>query len=154
MNISYNWLKEYVDFDLSAEEVAKALTSIGLEVDDVEEFQTIKGGLKGIVVGEVLTCEPHPNSDHMHVCSVDLGAGSPIQIVCGAANIAAGQKVMVATIGTTLYDGEDSFKIKKSKLRGVESFGMICAEDEIGIGTDHNGIIVLPAEAQVGTPAA
>ena len=154
MNISYNWLKEYVDFDLSAEEVAKALTSIGLEVDDVEEFQTIKGGLKGIVVGEVLTCEPHPNSDHMHVCSVDLGEENPVQIVCGAANIAAGQKVMVATIGTTLYDGEDSFKIKKSKLRGVESFGMICAEDEIGVGTDHNGIIVLPAEAQVGTPAA
>ena len=154
MNISYNWLKEYVDFDLSAEEVAKALTSIGLEVDDVEEFQTIKGGLKGIVVGEVLTCEHHPNSDHMHVCSVDLGEENPVQIVCGAANIAAGQKVMVATIGTTLYDGEDSFKIKKSKLRGVESFGMICAEDEIGVGTDHNGIIVLPVEAQVGTPAA
>ena len=150
MNISYNWLKEYVDFHLSAEEVAKALTSIGLEVDDVEEFQTIKGGLKGIVVGEVLTCEPHPNSDHMHVCSVDLGEENPVQIVCGAANIAAGQKVMVATIGTTLYDGEDSFKIKKSKLRGVESFGMICAEDEIGVGTDHNGIIVLPAEVQVG----
>ena len=104
MNISYNWLKEYVDFDLSVEEVAKALTSIGLEVDDVEEFQTIKGGLKGIVVGEVLTCEPHPNSDHMHVCSVDLGEENPVQIVCGAANIAAGQKVMVATIGTTLYD--------------------------------------------------
>lgn len=153
MNISYNWLKEYVDFDLSPKEVAAALTSIGLEVGDVEEVQTIKGGLEGIVIGQVLTCEPHPNSDHMHVTTVDLGTGEPAQIVCGAPNVAAGQKVVVATLGTTLYQGEESFTIKKAKLRGIESNGMICAEDEIGIGTSHAGIIVLPDNAVVGTPA-
>ena len=155
MNISYKWLKEYVDFDLSAEEVAVALTSIGLEVGSVEEVQTIRGGLKGLVVGHVLTCEAHPNSDHMHITTVDLGNGEvPTQIVCGAHNVAAGQKVIVATLGTKLYDGDSEFKIKKSKLRGVESNGMICAEDEIGVGTNHDGIMVLPAETQVGTPAA
>ena len=154
MNISYNWLKEYVDFDLTAQEVADALTSEGLEVGSVEEVQTIKGGLQGLVIGEVLTCEPHPNSDHMHICQVNLGEGEPQQIVCGAANVAAGQKVVVATLGTKLYDGDECFTIKKSKLRGVESNGMICAEDEIGIGTDHNGIIVLPDSAVPGTPAA
>lgn len=155
MNISYKWLKEYVDFDLSAEEVAVALTSIGLEVGSVEEVQTIRGGLKGLVVGHVLTCEAHPNSDHMHITTVDLGNGEvPTQIVCGAHNVAAGQKVIVATLGTKLYDGDSEFTIKKSKLRGVESNGMICAEDEIGVGTNHDGIIVLPAETQVGTPAA
>ena len=155
MNISYKWLKEYVDFDLSAEEVAVALTSIGLEVGSVEEVQTIRGGLKGLVVGHVLTCEAHPNSDHMHITTVDLGNGeAPTQIVCGAHNVAAGQKVIVATLGTKLYDGDSEFTIKKSKLRGVESNGMICAEDEIGVGTNHDGIIVLPAETQVGTPAA
>ncbi len=154
MNISYNWLKEYVDFDLTAQEVADALTSEGLEVGSVEEVQSVKGGLAGIVVGEVLTCEPHPNSDHMHVCTVNVGSGDPVQIVCGAANVAAGQKVMVATIGTKLYDGDECFTIKKSKLRGLESNGMICAEDEIGVGTDHSGIIVLPAETVPGTPAA
>ncbi len=150
MNISYNWLKEYVDFDLSAQAVAEALTSIGLEVGGVEEVQTIKGGLEGLVVGHVLTCEPHPNSDHMHVCSVDIGSGEAQQIVCGAANVAAGQKVIVATLGTKLYDGDECFTIKKSKLRGVESLGMICAEDEIGVGTSHAGIIVLPADTPVG----
>ena len=154
MNISYKWLKEYVDFDLGAEQVAEALTSIGLEVGSVEEVQTIKGGLQGLVVAEVLTCEPHPNSDHMHVCSVNIGAEEPVQIVCGAANVAQGQKVIVATLGTKLYDGEECFTIKRSKLRGIESLGMICAEDEIGIGTSHDGIIVLPQEAKVGTPAA
>jgi phenylalanyl-tRNA synthetase beta chain len=154
MNISYNWLKEYVDFDMTAQEVADALTSEGLEVGSVEEVQSVKGGLAGIVVGEVLTCEPHPNSDHMHVCTVNVGSGDPVQIVCGAANVAAGQKVMVATIGTKLYDGDECFTIKKSKLRGLESNGMICAEDEIGVGTDHSGIIVLPAETVPGTPAA
>ena len=155
MNISYKWLKEYVDFDLSAEEVAVALTSIGLEVGSVEEVQTIRGGLKGLVVGHVLTCEAHPNSDHMHITTVDLGNGeAPTQIVCGAHNVAAGQKVIVATLGTKLYDGDSEFTIKKSKLRGVESNGMICAEDEIGVGTNHDGIMVLPAETQVGTPAA
>ena len=154
MNISYKWLKEYVDFNLSAEEVAAALTSTGLEVDSLEEVQAIKGGLQGLYVGEVLTCEPHPNSDHMHVTTVDLGKGEPSQIVCGAPNVAAGQKVIVADIGCKLYDGDKEFVIKKSKLRGVESNGMICAEDEIGVGTSHDGIIVLPADAKVGTPAA
>ena len=153
MNISYNWLKEFVDFTLTPDEVAAALTSIGLETGSVEEVQTIKGGLEGIVIGEVLTCEPHPNSDHMHVTTVNLGAGDPVQIVCGAANVAAGQKVVVATLGTKLYDGDECFTIKKSKLRGVESNGMICAEDEIGIGTSHEGIIVLPADAVPGTLA-
>ena len=153
MNISYNWLKEYVDFDLTPDEVAAALTSIGLETGGVEEVQTIKGGLEGLVIGEVLTCVPHPNSDHMHVTTVNLGSGEPVQIVCGAPNVAAGQKVVVATLGTKLYDGEQCFTIKKSKLRGVESNGMICAEDEIGIGTDHAGIIVLPADVVPGTLA-
>ncbi|MBQ8051449.1 MAG: phenylalanine--tRNA ligase subunit beta [Bacteroidaceae bacterium] len=154
MNISYKWLRDYVDFDLTAEEVARALTSVGLEVDGVEEVQSIKGGLEGIVVGEVLTCEPHPNSDHMHVCQVNLGQAEPEQIVCGAPNVAAGQKVIVATLGTKLYDGDQCFTIKRSKLRGIESNGMICAEDEIGIGTSHDGIIVLPQDAVPGTPAA
>ncbi len=157
MNISYKWLREYVETTLSAEEIAAALTSAGLEVDGVEEVQTIKGGLKGLVVGHVLTCEPHPNSDHMHVCTVNVGtdaAPDVQQIVCGAPNVAAGQKVIVATLGTKLYDGDQEFVIKKSKLRGIESNGMICAEDEIGIGTSHEGIIVLPAEAITGTPAA
>ncbi len=139
---------------MSAQEVADALTSIGLEVGSVEEVQSIKGGLQGVVVGEVLTCEPHPNSDHMHVCMVDIAQGDPVQIVCGAPNVAAGQKVVVATLGTKLYEGDECFTIKRSKLRGIESNGMICAEDEIGIGTDHSGIIVLPSDAKVGTPAA
>lgn len=154
MNISYNWLKEYVNFDMTPDEVAAALTSIGLETGGVEEVQSIKGGLEGLVIAQVLTCEPHPNSDHMHVTTVDLGNGeAPVQIVCGAPNVATGQKVVVATLGTKLYDGDECFTIKKSKLRGVESVGMICAEDEIGIGTDHAGIIVLPETAVVGTPA-
>ena len=154
MNVSYNWLKEYVDFDLSPQEVCDALTSTGLEVDALEEVQTIKGGLKGLYVGKVITCEPHPNSDHLHVTTVDLGRENPSQIVCGAPNVAAGQKVIVADLGCTLYDGDKEFVIKKSKLRGVESFGMICAEDEIGVGTSHDGIIVLPDNATVGQPAA
>lgn len=154
MNISYSWLKEYVDFDLTPQEVADALTSIGLEVGGIEEVQAVKGGLEGLFVGHVRTCEVHPDSDHMHVCMVDLGKEEPVQIVCGASNVAAGQKVVVATIGTKLYDGDKEFVIKKSKLRGVESYGMICAEDEIGIGTSHEGIIVLPAETPVGMPAA
>ena len=153
MNISYNWLKEYVNFDLTPDETAAALTSIGLETGGVEEVQTIKGGLEGLVIGEVLTCVEHPNSDHLHITTVNLGDGEPVQIVCGAPNVAAGQKVVVATLGTKLYDGDECFTIKKSKIRGVESTGMICAEDEIGIGTDHAGIIVLPAEAVPGTLA-
>ena len=154
MNISYKWLKEYVDFDLTPQQVCDALTSTGLEVDALEEVQTIKGGLKGLYVGKVLTCEMHPNSDHLHVTTVDLGKGEPSQIVCGAPNVAAGQKVIVADLGCVLYDGDKEFVIKKSKLRGVESCGMICAEDEIGIGSSHDGIIVLPEDAVVGTPAA
>ena len=153
MNISYNWLKEYVDFDLTPEEVAAALTSIGLETGSVEEVQTIKGGLEGLVIGEVLTCVEHPNSDHLHITTVNLGNGEPTQIVCGAPNVATGQKVVVATLGTKLYDGDECFTIKKSKIRGVESIGMICAEDEIGIGTSHDGIIVLPEQAVPGTLA-
>lgn len=154
MNISYKWLKEYVDFDLTPQEVCDALTSGGLEVDSLEEVQSIKGGLKGLYIGKVLTCEMHPNSDHLHVTTVDLGRETPSQIVCGAPNVAAGQKVVVADLGCVLYDGDKEFVIKKSKLRGVESCGMICAEDEIGVGTSHDGIIVLPDDAKVGTPAA
>ena len=154
MNISYKWLKEYVDFDLTPQQVCDALTSTGLEVDALEEVQSIRGGLKGLYVGKVLTCEAHPDSDHLHVTTVDLGKGEPQQIVCGAPNVAAGQKVIVADLGCVLYDGDKEFVIKKSKLRGVESLGMICAEDEIGVGTSHDGIIVLPEDAQVGMPAA
>lgn len=153
MNISYKWLREYVDLELTAQEVADALTSIGLEVEGVEEVQSIRGGLEGLVVGHVLTCEPHPNSDHMHVCTVDLGTEHQ-QIVCGAPNVAAGQKVIVATLGTKLYDGDQEFTIKKSKLRGIESCGMICAEDEIGVGESHDGIIILPEDTPVGMKAA
>ena len=154
MNISYNWLKRYIALPDDAQTVAKILTSIGLEVGTVEEVETIRGGLKGLVVGEVLSCEAHPNSDHLHITRVDVGEGDPLPIVCGAPNVAAGQKVIVATIGTVLYDGDQSFTIKKGKLRGEESWGMICAEDEIGVGTDHAGIIVLPADTPVGMKAA
>ena len=158
MNISYKWLREYLDTDLGAEALAEALTSIGLETGSVERVESIRGGLAGIVIGKVLTCEIHPDSDHLHITTVDLGdPQNPVQIVCGAPNVAAGQTVVVATVGTTLYspDGE-SFKIKRSKIRGVESFGMICAEDEIGVGNSHDGIIVLPAEADalIGHPAS
>ena len=150
MNISYNWLKRYINIDVTPDVLSKALTSIGLEVGSVEEVQTIKGGLEGLVIGEVLTCSGHENSDHLHVTTVNVGADEPLQIVCGAPNVAAGQKVIVATVGTKLYSGDESFSIKRSKIRGVESFGMICAEDEIGIGTSHDGIIVLPENVQVG----
>ncbi len=154
MNVSYKWLKDYVDFDLSPEEVAAALTSGGLEVDSLEEVQSIKGGLKGLFVGQVLTCEDIPDT-HLHLTTVDLGkAEGPQQIVCGAPNVKAGQKVIVADVGCVLYDGDKEFQIKRAKLRGHESLGMICAEDEIGIGTSHDGIIVLPDDAVVGTPAA
>jgi phenylalanyl-tRNA synthetase beta chain len=154
MNISYNWLKDYLEFDLTPEQTAAALTSIGLETGGIEEVESIRGGLKGVVVGKVLTCIDHPDSDHLHVTAVDLGDGEPQQIVCGAPNVAAGQTVVVATIGTKLYHGEESFTIKKSKIRGVESNGMICAEDEIGVGTSHEGIIVLPDGVAAGTPAS
>lgn len=172
MNVSYKWLKDYLKFNLSPEETSAALTSIGLETEGVEEIETIRGGLKGLVVGQVLTCEAHPDSDHMHVTTVDLGDAEWVKqaygsnctisdeghviagIVCGAPNVAAGQKVIVATLGTVLYDGDQSFTIKKAKLRGIPSNGMICAEDEIGVGHDHNGIIVLPEDTPVGMTAA
>lgn len=156
MNISYNWLKDYLDIDLAPAQVSEALTSIGLETDGLEEVETIKGGLKGVVIGKVLTCVEHPNSDHLHITTVDLGNGEPTQIVCGAPNVAAGQTVVVATVGTTLYSGDESFQIKRSKIRGVESLGMICAEDEIGVGHSHDGIIVIAEEnaPAPGTPAA
>ena len=150
MKISYNWLKDYLECDLTPEEVAQALTSIGLEVDSLEQVEEIPGGLAGVVVAEVVECVEHPDSDHLHITKVDAGDGNLLQVVCGAPNVAAGQKVLLATVGTVL--GED-FKIKKSKIRGVESFGMICAEDELGIGTSHDGIMVLEADAVVGTPA-
>ena len=153
MNVSYKWLKRYLDFDLEPEEVSAALTSLGLETDCVEKVETIKGGLAGLVVGKVLTCVEHPDSDHLHITTVDLGDGVPTQIVCGAPNVAGCQKVIVATVGTKLYDGDKEFAIKKSKIRGVESFGMICAEDEIGVGGSHDGIIVLPEDVKVGMPA-
>ncbi len=154
MNISYNWLKEYVSFDLSPEKVSEILTFIGLEVEEMETVEDIPGGLAGVVVAEVLECVDHPDSDHLHITKVSIGEGEPIQVVCGAPNVAAGQKVLLATVGTALptEDG-GSFKIKKSKIRGVESFGMICAEDELGIGESHDGIMVLEPEAVPGTTA-
>ena len=172
MNISYKWLKDYLKFDLTPEQTSAALTSIGLETEGIEEIETIRGGLKGLVVGYVLTCEVHPDSDHMHITTVDLGDAQWVkdaygnnctisdeghviaQIVCGAPNVAAGQKVIVATLGTVLYDGDKSFTIKKAKLRGVNSNGMICASDEIGVGTDHSGIMVLPEDTPLGMLAA
>ena len=154
MNISYNWLREYLQFEMTPQQTADMLTSIGLETGSVEEIQTIRGGLEGLVIGEVLTCTEHPNSDHLHLTTVNTGNGEePLKIVCGAPNVAAGQKVIVATVGTKLWFGEEEITIKRSKIRGEESFGMICAEDEIGIGTSHDGIIVLPPDAVVGTPA-
>ncbi|MBO4476044.1 MAG: phenylalanine--tRNA ligase subunit beta [Bacteroidales bacterium] len=150
MKVSYSWLKDYLKCDLTPSQVAEAMTSIGIEVDGVEESEEIPGGLSGVVVAKVLTCEPHPDSDHLHITTVDPGTGEPLTVVCGAPNVAAGQKVLFAQIGTVL---PGDFKIKKSKIRGVESFGMICAEDELGIGTGHDGIMVLPEEAVPGTPA-
>lgn len=154
MDISYKWLKRYIDFDLSAKELAAVLTSVGLECDTVEEVENIKGGLRGVVIGKVLTCVEHPDSDHLHITTVDLGGEQPEQIVCGAPNVAAGQTVVVATVGATLYDGDKEIKIKKSKIRGVESMGMICAEDELGLGASHDGIIVIDEDVRPGTPAA
>ncbi len=154
MTISLNWLRDYLRTDLSPEQVSLILTDIGLEVDRFEKRESVRGGLAGVVVGHVLTCGKHPDADKLSVTTVDVGGDGPLQIVCGAPNVAAGQKVLVATVGTTLYaaDGEE-FKIKKSKIRGVESLGMICAEDELGLGTSHDGIMVLGADAIPGTPA-
>ena len=155
MNISYNWLKRYIETDLPAEEVARILTDIGLEVEGFEKIETVKGGLQGVVVGQVVTCTDHPDSDHLHVTTVDVGTGEPLQIVCGAANCRAGLKVLCATVGAVLYPngGDEEFKIKRSKIRGVESLGMLCAEDELGIGPSHEGIMELPADAPVGMAA-
>ena len=155
MKISYNWLKQFIKIDWQSEETAALLTDLGLEVEVVEKYQSVKGGLEGIVVGHVLTCIPHPDADRLKITTVDLGDGVPVQIVCGASNVAAGQKVPVATIGTILSDKDgESFTIKKGKIRGQESHGMICAEDEIGLGTSHEGIMVLDATLQPGTSAA
>lgn len=154
MKISYNWLKKYIPSDLSAEKAAEILTAIGLEVEAFEKIETIKGGLVGLVIGEVLTCEKHPDADKLNITTVDYGEGA-VQIVCGAPNVAKGQKVVVATVGATLYptDAEEPFKIKKSKIRGVDSLGMLCAEDEIGLGESHDGIMVLDQSTKVGTAA-
>ncbi|HZW40193.1 MAG TPA: phenylalanine--tRNA ligase subunit beta, partial [Ignavibacteriaceae bacterium] len=154
MNISYRWLKDYINLDYTPDEVAAFLTQIGLEVGSMEEVETIKGGLKGLVIGEVLTCESHPDSDHLSKTTVNVGNGQVLPIVCGAQNVAAGQKVVVATVGTSLYDGDNEFKIKKSKIRGEVSEGMICAEDEIGLGNSHDGIMVLDPSAIPGTAAS
>ncbi|MCH5228047.1 MAG: phenylalanine--tRNA ligase subunit beta [Muribaculaceae bacterium] len=154
MNISYKWLRRFIDFEMEPRQLAASLTSLGLECDNVEEVESIPGGLKGIVIGKVLTCEPHPDSDHLHITTVDLGGEKPETIVCGAPNVAAGQTVVVATVGTVLKMGDKELKIKKSKIRGVESCGMICAEDEIGVGNSHAGIIVIEEDIKPGTPAA
>jgi phenylalanyl-tRNA synthetase beta chain len=155
MKISYNWLKQFIKIDWNSEETSALLTDLGLEVEMVEKYQSVKGGLEGIVVGHVLTCEQHPDADRLKVTTVDLGTGTPVQIVCGAANVAAGQKVPVATIGTVLYDKEGvPFTIKKGKIRGQESHGMICAEDELGLGESHDGIMVLDEALVPGTLAA
>jgi len=155
MRISYNWLKQFIKIDWKSDETAALLTDLGLEVEIVEKYQSVKGGLEGIVVGHVLTCEQHPNADRLKVTTVDLGDGTPVQIVCGASNVAAGQKVPVATIGTTLYDKNGTpFQIKKGKIRDQESHGMICAEDELGLGTSHEGIMVLDNSLKPGTSVA
>ena len=156
MQISYNWLKQFIKLDIAPEETAEILTNLGLEVEGINAYESLKGGLKGVVVGHVISCEQHPNADKLRITKVDLGNGEPpVQIVCGAPNVAAGQKVPVATIGTVLTDKEgNDFVIKKGKIRGEESFGMICAEDELGLGEGHNGIMVLDDKFKPGTPAA
>ncbi len=153
MQISYRWLRDYIQTDLSPEKISEILTSTGLEVESLDEFCPVKGGLEGFVIGEVLTCAKHPDADKLSITTVNVGSDTPLNIVCGAPNVAAGQKVAVATIGTTIYSGNDSFKIKKAKIRGAESEGMICAEDELGLGASHDGIMVLDASAVPGTPA-
>lgn len=153
MNISYNWLKDYIKTDISVEKIGEILTSTGLEVGEIEYVESIKGGLKGLVIGQVISCKPHPNSDHLNITETSIGE-SVLPIVCGAPNVAEGQKVIVATIGTTLYSGKDSFVIKESKIRGERSHGMLCSEIEIGVGNDSSGIIVLPNECVVGTKAS
>ena len=155
MKISYNWLKQFLQIDWDAQKTGELLTDLGLEVEGITQFESVKGGLKGILVGHVLTCEPHPNADRLKLTTVDIGQEAPVQIVCGAPNVAAGQKVPVATVGTTLYTKEgEAWVIKKGKIRGEVSQGMICAEDEIGLGESHDGIMVLNEELVPGTPCA
>ena len=154
MKISYNWLRQYLDFDLSPEKLSELLTDCGLEVEGLEKWQSVKGGLEGIVIGEVKTCEKHPDADRLSITTVDVGRDKLLPVVCGAPNVAAGQKVVVATVGTKLYKEDDFFEIKKAKLRGEPSEGMICAEDELGLGTSHEGIMVLNQDAKTGTPAS
>ncbi|MFQ3181925.1 MAG: phenylalanyl-tRNA synthetase beta chain, partial [Polaribacter sp.] len=155
MKISYNWLKQFLQIDWEAKKTGELLTDLGLEVEGIETKESIKGSLKGVLVGKVLTCIQHPNADRLKITTVDIGSGEPLQIVCGALNIAVGQKVPVATIGTTLYDAKgESFKIKKGKIRGEESHGMICAEDELGLSSDHDGIMVLNEDLKTGVSAA
>jgi phenylalanyl-tRNA synthetase beta chain len=155
MTISYNWLQQYLPSEVEPERLSKILTAVGLEVESLEAYESLKGGLKGLVIGQVITCEKHPNADKLSVTTVDIGSGEPLQIVCGAPNVAAGQKVIVATVGATIYPSTgEPMTMKNAKIRGIESFGMICAEDEIGLSEDHAGILVLPDTAKVGTPAA
>ena len=155
MKISYNWLKQFIQLDWESEKTAELLTDLGLEVEGEETFESVKGGLKGIVVGHVLECEQHPNADRLKLTKVDIGTGEPLQIVCGAPNVAKGQKVPVATIGTTLYDDKgEPWEIKKGKIRGEASYGMICAEDELGLGKSHDGILVLDDALEPGTLCA
>jgi phenylalanyl-tRNA synthetase beta chain len=154
MKISYNWIKDYLNIELAPERVAEILTGIGLEIEGMEEWISVKGGLRGVIVGEVLTCTKHPDADKLSVTTVDTGGPEPLHIVCGAPNVRAGQKVPVATIGTILYKGDESFEIKKSKIRGELSEGMICAEDELGLGTSHEGIMILDNDTKPGTPAS
>ncbi|MBT8309517.1 MAG: phenylalanine--tRNA ligase subunit beta, partial [Flavobacteriaceae bacterium] len=155
MNISYNWLKQFVNISLNAEKIGEMLTDLGLEIEGITSYQSVKGGLEGVVIGEVLTCKKHPNADKLKLTTVDIGNGDPVQIVCGAPNVAKGQKVPVATIGTELYDDKgEPWKIKKGKIRGEESHGMICAEDELGLGKSHDGIMVLDKSLKVGTKAS
>src|SRR5512133_2945332 len=154
MKISYNWIKDYLKIDLEPAKVAEILTSIGLEIEGAEEWVSVKGGLEGVVIGEVLTCKKHPDADKLSVTTVTIGGPEPLHIVCGAPNVAAGQKVPVAPAGTFVFKGDERFELKKTKIRGEISEGMICAEDELGLGTDHQGIIVLDKDAKIGTPAA
>ena len=152
MKISYNWLREYINTDYAPVKIAEILTNIGLEVETIEKFEVIKGGLKGLVVGKILECYKHPGANKLSVTKVDIGNGILLNIVCGASNVAVNQKVVVATIGTTLYKNDDKFEIKKIKIRGIESEGMICAEDEIGLSNLHYGIMILSEDAVQGTP--
>jgi phenylalanyl-tRNA synthetase beta chain len=155
MTISYNWLSEYLPVAIEPEKLSRILTAIGLEVESLERYESIKGGLQGLVIGEVVSCERHPDADKLSVTKVNIGQGEPLQIVCGAPNVAMGQKVVVATVGSTLYPSTgEPMTMRKAKIRGMESFGMICAEDEMGLGNSHEGILVLPDTVKAGTPAA